>query len=598
MMAAFKARFGKSTSKLQAEFSAANFANPRETCDLVMKGGVTSGVVYPYAILELAQHYRFCSIGGTSAGGIAAAFAAAAEFARSRNDPEGFVRLESRCLQLPERLSSLFQAEPGLQPLMTIALAVSRGGWLRIAIAVLAALWLPVLVGALSGAGLAWALKGGLATMILSGVLGLIACIVVGFLWLVLVELRRNDFGLCRGLGGNSTRPALTEWLYEALQFIAWGDGASQASPLTFGDLDSQGITLRMITTNLSLRRPHALPAMIDGVMFEESRWTRLFPKAVMDHLLRVCGKAGLEDYRHCPKPKDMPVLMAVRMSLSFPFLISAIPMLIRDLGAERRAKDAAREQALEKEVQAIEKNEEAPKPDAPRKIIARLWFSDGGLTSNFPIHFFDAPLPQRPTFALSLDDLPENERAPSERVRTQMKASEGIFLPIADIRSVGAFAGALLGAAKDWQDTLLSGMPGQRERIVRVALRDDEGGLNLDMPVDRSNQLMKYGRQAGVKLKAEFRFDEHRWRRALVAYEQLEKTVEATAPVWKAGFGDWLATYEADSYKKNAGENRRRMVARLQAFADLAGEFDPALRGKPDLFPRPPGRLRITPDV
>ena len=51
-------------------------------CDLVMKGGVTSGVVYPYAISRLAESYRFRNLGGTSAGAIAAAFAAAAEYRR------------------------------------------------------------------------------------------------------------------------------------------------------------------------------------------------------------------------------------------------------------------------------------------------------------------------------------------------------------------------------------------------------------------------------------------------------------------------------------------------------------------------------------
>ena len=35
-------------------------------CDLVMKGGITSGVVYPLAIWTLAKHYRFKNIGGTS----------------------------------------------------------------------------------------------------------------------------------------------------------------------------------------------------------------------------------------------------------------------------------------------------------------------------------------------------------------------------------------------------------------------------------------------------------------------------------------------------------------------------------------------------
>src|SRR6267378_4339240 len=37
---------------------------PEKNCDLVMKGGVTSGVVYPKAIFELSKEYRFSSIGG------------------------------------------------------------------------------------------------------------------------------------------------------------------------------------------------------------------------------------------------------------------------------------------------------------------------------------------------------------------------------------------------------------------------------------------------------------------------------------------------------------------------------------------------------
>lgn len=42
-------------------------------CDLVMKGGITSGIVYPLAIAEIAKAFRLRSIGGTSAGAIAAA---------------------------------------------------------------------------------------------------------------------------------------------------------------------------------------------------------------------------------------------------------------------------------------------------------------------------------------------------------------------------------------------------------------------------------------------------------------------------------------------------------------------------------------------
>ena len=46
--------------------------------DLVLKGGITSGVVYPRAISRLAKNYQIKGVGGTSAGAIAAAFAAAA----------------------------------------------------------------------------------------------------------------------------------------------------------------------------------------------------------------------------------------------------------------------------------------------------------------------------------------------------------------------------------------------------------------------------------------------------------------------------------------------------------------------------------------
>src|SRR5690348_7321656 len=51
-------------------------------CDLVMKGGITSGLVYPKAVARIACTYRLRSIGGTSVGAIAAALAAAAEYGR------------------------------------------------------------------------------------------------------------------------------------------------------------------------------------------------------------------------------------------------------------------------------------------------------------------------------------------------------------------------------------------------------------------------------------------------------------------------------------------------------------------------------------
>jgi predicted acylesterase/phospholipase RssA len=97
------AEVSKPTFPEQARLrDAASYDSRELTCDLVMKGGITSGVVYPLAVAELATRYRFRNIGGTSAGAIAAAAAAAAQHSDSG---AGFVELAS----LPGRFGSELQ---------------------------------------------------------------------------------------------------------------------------------------------------------------------------------------------------------------------------------------------------------------------------------------------------------------------------------------------------------------------------------------------------------------------------------------------------------------------------------------------------------
>lgn len=96
--------------------------HPNKYCDLVMKGGVTSGIVYPNAVLELAKEYRFKAIGGTSAGAIAAAVTAAAALGdrkrRKQGDQAAGVGFEGM-RGVADKLSSqgfiygLFQPAPG-----------------------------------------------------------------------------------------------------------------------------------------------------------------------------------------------------------------------------------------------------------------------------------------------------------------------------------------------------------------------------------------------------------------------------------------------------------------------------------------------------
>src|SRR5687767_14961765 len=69
-----------------------DYSDPTRYGDIVMKGGITSGVIYPYAVCEIAKTYRFRNIGGTSAGAIGSVFAAAAEYGR-HSATGGFKRL-------------------------------------------------------------------------------------------------------------------------------------------------------------------------------------------------------------------------------------------------------------------------------------------------------------------------------------------------------------------------------------------------------------------------------------------------------------------------------------------------------------------------
>ncbi len=100
------------------------YAAPTSSCDVVMKGGITSGVVYPFAICELARKYRLRSIGGTSAGAIAAAAAAAAELGR-HTAGAGFGKLAEQpgWLGAGTHLFDLFQPEAETRPAYLVVTA-------------------------------------------------------------------------------------------------------------------------------------------------------------------------------------------------------------------------------------------------------------------------------------------------------------------------------------------------------------------------------------------------------------------------------------------------------------------------------------------
>ncbi len=585
-------------------------------CDLIMKGGITSGVIYPKLISGLASKYRFKNIGGTSAGAIAAAGCAAAEFRRLCGSTAGFETLDGLPGELGHEvgkgkgsvLRHLFQPSRTLSRHFDVLIAsLNRPSKVAIVVNALGTLlwryWAIVAAVALVMLGVVVALIRSIGP-IPWGVASATACtasavwLAVGwfvvwrparraatpalwtrvalwwlggmaalFFWLLLLihpqpeatawpavllataswgialplalvlalglcawkfgasllnGLSRNFWGICSGLStrGDSPVAGLTVWLTHYFNEVAGLEPA--ARPLTVGDLWSgdralgddkseaedtpsseRKINLEVMTTAVSRQMPYALPFRpgAGAYFFDPEEWARLFPPTVMKWLLEASppipadGGARTRDgrpLRRLPCNRHLPVVLLVRMSLSFPVLLSAVPMYAFDHSGKGESK-------------------------FPKKV----WFSDGGIASNMPLHFFDAPLPGHPTFAVNLKD-----EHPDHPIRPHLDAcapdNGRVYLPdnnsaglqqywkeIDENSSLGLFnlLWRMVETMHSWHDEIQLPMPGYRDRVVQIAQMTGEGGLNLDMPGGHIKALSDAGACAAKRLIERFSF-------------------------------------------------------------------------------------------
>jgi hypothetical protein len=339
-------------------------------------------------------------------------------------------------------------------------------------------------------------------------------------------------------MGVDEGREALTPWLADLLDRLS--GKSDREKPLTFGDLWGPGgsqaplVNLEMVTTNLTFGRPYRLPFEIGAFCFDPAEFRRLFPERIVKHLEsrskpngEIRGPAGQVLLR-LPEPADIPVVVAVRMSLSFPLLLSAVPLHIEDYSE-------------------VPTSGQTPRP---------CWFSDGGISSNFPIHFFDAPLPRWPTFAINLRPvhssqaeagvwMPSSNKSGIIEWRTEIDQTPGAV-------GILAFLGSILSAMQNWSDNMQTRLPGYRDRIAHVSLTADEGGLNLNMPHSRITDLSERGAKAGRTLAERFSspstvpgldWNNHRWVRFLTALSCLEE--------WLTDFErGWSSTDPSGTYQ------------------------------------------------
>ena len=367
-------------------------------------------------------------------------------------------------------------------------------------------------------------------------------------------------------------------------------------------------IDLQVITTNLTVGRPLRLPIPRNrwgdsyedgGLLFDPEEWRRFFPADVVDHLIlhatppselaaEVIGEqAPGRTLLNFPASAQLPVVVAARMSLSFPFLISAVPLWQIQYGAQ----------------------------DVHR--LTRLVFSDGGISSNFPVHFFDAPLPGRPTFALNLTGF-ERDEAPDlddpgqcvhDPAGVTGRARENWTEPVTMLD----FAVAIKDALQNWRDNSQARMPGFRERVIHIKFASGEGGLNLAMDEVKVRRLVGRGEHAGGRLIELFSGDEdgppeqtthwndHRFARFRITMSAMERFLQSLERRYSAppdavstSYDERIAKGVHSPYALSLEQLAAAQVTLAQyvALASATETLDD------DKVPRPRAVLRIVPPL
>jgi predicted acylesterase/phospholipase RssA len=613
--------------------AAETYVDPSQQCDLVMKGGISSGIVYPRAVCHLAATNRLRRVGGTSAGAMAAAAATAAEFGRESG---GFVKLNRLPDQLGSDLGDLFQPTPEtrtafsaltalLEPernriakSLSAGLHVVRGAPLAfVAVGVLVLLPLLFALFTVDGGDLGPLTWAALAAVVVIGILTSLVLAVSAALLVVgrrtMAALPGSGFGMCDGhtKTPGARIPPLTDWLSDQIQDLAgldpkgppltvgqlWGeDGCAKQAELRErarlgqrvlpeeweGAIAARVIDLEVVTTNVTHGRPYRLPFLERIFYFCEPRLREYFPDPIVDYMVENSEEASDKvdgtgpdaavismrcpchhiPVRSFPEPQHLPVVVAARMSLSFPILLSAVPLFCVDYGRPRG-----------------------------KRRLEEAWFSDGGISSNFPMHLFDSALPSRPTFGFNLS--PSDPDYPGLVWRPQKEGGSGRLPRSVHVRSVPEFLRAVLNAMQNWNDNTRITMPGYRDRVVDIRQRKGEGGMNLEMPEKVITDLADRGATAAA-LFDDFDRDLHYWVRYRTATVATDELLTRMHLRYETGFEKFLIEYSAKAPSFKAGAHDLDATREVMKAAKyLADEGHPYGMG---IVPKSPPELRTDP--
>ena len=293
---------------------------------------------------------------------------------------------------------------------------------------------------------------------------------------------------------------------------------------------DHRLVNLELMTTDVTRQRPFRFPLEVSEDNDPEQLWvcvdqlsdgeSEIFPEPILRALRETDCRDVLDRYRRrltlhkLPQPWDLPVIFAVRISMSLPLLFQAVPIY-------RIQKPTP----IQDDFGRTLMHDGKPVTARTEELAQELWFSDGGITSNFPVHFFDNPLPRWPTVSLNLGIHPEE--APHQDIWLPQDW-ENLHIPVKTLGPSGlGFGAAIFKTALSWRDSLQTALPGYRNRTAQVRMSSDEGGTNLFMSRATIASLAVRGAFAGARLRTRFTNDgqwsRFRWLRLRVAMNNIE---------------------------------------------------------------------------
>jgi hypothetical protein len=398
-------------------------------------------------------------------------------------------------------------------------------------------------------------------------------------------QRQRNLLDVIAGVPKPTVEKSLVPWLNDCLNALS---GLPDDQALRFGHLwsgpdyhqrrlsptsddmaqwrlmsqvaDHRLVNLELMTTDLTRQRPFRFPLDTTDGDDPEQLWvcvdqlrdgeSQMFPESVMQALSEtesreIHDRHGIvRKLNKLPQPWDLPVIFAVRISMSLPGLFQAVRLY-------RIRRPASIQDDFGRAL--IDHGQPLTFPST-LDLAQELWFSDGGITSNFPVHFFDDALPRWPTVSLNLGVHPHE--APHQDVWLPQDWDD-LNIPVKSLgRSGFGFGKAIFNTAMSWRDSLQSALPGYHNRIAQVRTSPSEGGTNLFMPREIIASLALRGAMAGARLRTRFadegQWNRFRWLRLRTAMSNMEKLRVSIAE--RRGFYEdafsgesWVDTQEAD---------------------------------------------------